>query len=136
MRLIAAALLLALAACAAETLEIFGQKWTVPVAADWKVETSDGVPSLRLLVARPMTSPRRPVQFALAETPDLLDGDGDGALCDTDCDDAEARARPGLAEVGCDGIDNDCDGGTPDVLDGDADGFTCDVDCEIGRAHV
>ena len=71
MRLIAAALLLAGSACAAETLEIFGLKWTVPVAADWKIESSDGVPSLRLLVARPMTAPRRPIQFALADTPDF-----------------------------------------------------------------
>lgn len=56
---------------AAESIEVFGHRWTVPVAADWKVATDDGTQVLRLLVARPMTSPRRPVQFALAETPDL-----------------------------------------------------------------
>jgi hypothetical protein len=56
---------------ASESIEVFGHKWTVPVAADWKIESANGVPSLRLLVARPMTAPRRPVQFALAETPDL-----------------------------------------------------------------
>jgi MYXO-CTERM domain-containing protein len=48
------------------------------------------------------------------------DGDGDGAFdCDgfddadpdvVDCDDAEPAAAPGLPELACDGIDNDCDG--------------------------
>ncbi len=56
---------------AAESIEVFGHKWTVPVAADWKIATDGGTPVLRLRVARPMISPRRPVQFALAETPDF-----------------------------------------------------------------
>jgi hypothetical protein len=63
------AMLLAAAAPAAEpagTLEAFGLTWKVPVAADWKVQ--DGV--LELLVPRPSTQPRRPSQYALADTPD------------------------------------------------------------------
>ena len=31
---------------------------------------------------------------------------------DTDCDDTDATANPGVVEVGCDGVDNDCDGST------------------------
>jgi hypothetical protein len=55
---------------AGDTLEVFGLKWQVPVAADWKVEPVDGIPALQLLVPRPSTAPRRPTQYALAETPD------------------------------------------------------------------
>jgi hypothetical protein len=56
------------AASAAETIEAFGQKWTVPVASDWAME--EGI--LHLKVPRPQQQPRRPKQFALAETPDWL----------------------------------------------------------------
>ncbi|MEJ7605304.1 MAG: hypothetical protein WKF37_03335, partial [Bryobacteraceae bacterium] len=60
-------LLLACAlAASADTIEAFGHKWSVPIAADWKLE--NGV--LHLQVARPQTAPRRPSQFALAETTD------------------------------------------------------------------
>jgi hypothetical protein len=52
-----------------ETIEAFGQKWTVPTAADWAVEDVSGSPMLHLKVARPQEQPRRPKQFALAETP-------------------------------------------------------------------
>jgi hypothetical protein len=39
---------------------------------DWTVETLDGQPALRLTTARPMESnPRRPYQYALAQTPPL-----------------------------------------------------------------
>lgn len=57
---------------AAGAIEVFGLKWKTPLAADWKVEPVDGLPTLRLLVARPSTEPRRPTQYALAETPDFL----------------------------------------------------------------
>lgn len=63
--------LLAGLACAAEpagTIEAFGLTWKLPVASDWKV--SDGV--LELLVPRPSTQPRRPSQYALADTVDYL----------------------------------------------------------------
>lgn len=56
----------------ADTIGAFGLRWRVPVAADWKIAIEDGEPVLRLLVARPSTQPRRPTQFALAETPDYL----------------------------------------------------------------
>src|SRR5260370_40892088 len=36
------------------------------------MEDVDGLPTLRLLVPRPSTQPRRPTQFALADTPDYL----------------------------------------------------------------
>ena len=54
---------------AADTLEVFGRKWDVPVAADWKVEEDAGAQALRLAQNRgPLPGPRRPIQFALAET--------------------------------------------------------------------
>ncbi|HSW50801.1 MAG TPA: hypothetical protein VLH09_11535 [Bryobacteraceae bacterium] len=62
----------ALTAGAADTIEAFGYRWRVPVAGDWKVLEEDGVETLRLLVFRPSTQPRRPVQYALAEPPDSL----------------------------------------------------------------
>ncbi|MCP5115687.1 MAG: hypothetical protein GY953_33080 [bacterium] len=60
-----------LAACpllAADTIQAFGHTWHVPIGADWKVERSDGAETLHLLVPRPSRQPRRPTQFALAET--------------------------------------------------------------------
>lgn len=57
---------------AADTLQVFGLRWSVPLLHDWKVEPLDGVEVLRLATARPMESdPRRPYQYALAETPPL-----------------------------------------------------------------
>ncbi|MCC6588610.1 MAG: hypothetical protein IT168_18085 [Bryobacterales bacterium] len=70
MRAFAALLLLFLPAAAQPTMEALGQKWTVPIADDWKVESVDGIPTLQLLVPRPSTQPRRPTQYALAQTPD------------------------------------------------------------------
>ncbi|MBV8551719.1 MAG: hypothetical protein JOY54_10490 [Acidobacteriaceae bacterium] len=72
MRILAALL----AACgmlhAADTLNIFGYRWTVPVSSDWKVDQEDGAQTLHLIAARgPLPGPRRPIQFALAETPGL-----------------------------------------------------------------
>ena len=53
---------------AADTLKIFGHEWSVPVAADWKVDQEDGAPVLRLVEHRgPLPGPRRPIQFALAD---------------------------------------------------------------------
>jgi hypothetical protein len=64
-------LLLAVAsiASAAEKIEALGHKWSVTYAKDWSVETLDGQPTLRLLVARPALNPRRPAQYVLADTP-------------------------------------------------------------------
>jgi hypothetical protein len=33
-------------------------------------------------------------------------------------------------EVGCNGVDDDCDPTTPDEVDGDGDGVACDEDCD------
>lgn len=65
------ALGLAICAPAADLIEAFGYRWRVPTASDWKVADVDGAPALQLLIPRPSTEPRRPTQFALAETPDF-----------------------------------------------------------------
>jgi len=68
------------------------------------------------------------------------DGDGffDGAnpgCIDTypieylDCDDGDPNVNPGVTEVGCNDIDDDCDPSTVDVEDLDADGFDSCQDC-------
>ena len=57
-------LLCLLAPLSAETIDAFGLKWDVPISKDWSFE--NGV--LRMLVARPSEKPRRPTQFALAQT--------------------------------------------------------------------
>jgi hypothetical protein len=55
---------------AADVLQIFARQWSVPVAADWKIDKEDGTPVLRLVEHRgPLPGPRRPIQFALAELP-------------------------------------------------------------------
>jgi len=71
-RLALLALACTAAAPGAGLVEAFGLKWRVPILEDWKVERQDGVPVLELLVPRPSLQPRRPSQYALAETPDYL----------------------------------------------------------------
>lgn len=52
----------------AEEIEAFGLRWQVISASDWKVQGDE----LHLLTARPQQSnPRRPIQFALAQTEPL-----------------------------------------------------------------
>lgn len=52
----------------AEEIEVFGLRWQVISASDWKVEGEE----LHLVTARPQqASPRRPIQFALAKTEPL-----------------------------------------------------------------
>jgi hypothetical protein len=64
---LAAILLFVTSAFAGDTLEIFGHKWDVRVAADWKVE--DNGTELHLVQNRgPLPGPRRPIQFAIAQT--------------------------------------------------------------------
>jgi hypothetical protein len=58
------ALILLLTPLTAETIDAFGLKWDVPLSKDWSLES--GI--LRMLVARPSEKPRRPTQFALAQT--------------------------------------------------------------------
>src|SRR5262245_19628307 len=62
-------LLFAFGATAGDTIDAFGHKWTVPLASDWKMEQEGGKQVLRLQGLGPRDPrPRRPVQFALAET--------------------------------------------------------------------
>jgi hypothetical protein len=61
---------------------------------------------------------------------DDIDGDGyTGGTCAIDCDDSEELINPGMIEIGCDLVDNDCDIGTDDDQDNDGDGSTCTADC-------
>jgi len=71
--LIAVTLLLtAQAEMAADSISAFGHNWTVPIKDDWKVVTEEGIETLQLLVPRPSTAPRRPSQYALAQTEDFI----------------------------------------------------------------
>ncbi len=55
---------------AQQPLNVFGMRWTVPNATDWKVSQENGSDMLQLLVGRePMPGPRRPQQFALLDMP-------------------------------------------------------------------
>jgi hypothetical protein len=65
-------LVAAVAASGADAIEAFGYRWRVPVASDWRVSGAGPSEVLELLVPRPSLEPRRPVQFALAETPDFV----------------------------------------------------------------
>lgn len=56
----------AAALTAEDRIEAFGMKWKVPLLKDWIAE--DG--RLELIVPRPSLAPRRPSQYALADTPD------------------------------------------------------------------
>jgi len=56
----------AVAAGAADKLQVFGREWTVPVASDWTIERADGAEVAHLVTHRgPLPGPRRPIQFAL-----------------------------------------------------------------------
>jgi hypothetical protein len=53
---------------AADSVEVFGRKWSVPKIEDWKVEGG----TLHLVQGRePLPGPRRPYQFAIADTEKL-----------------------------------------------------------------
>src|SRR5215831_7844878 len=59
---------IALIAYAADTLTVFGRRWIVPVASDWKISRQDTTEVLSLVQNRgPLPGPRRPIQFALAD---------------------------------------------------------------------
>jgi hypothetical protein len=69
MRVLAGLLVAASLLFAANTLDIFGYKWSVRNSSDWKIDQGGGAPVLRLVTPRePLPGPRRPIQFALAET--------------------------------------------------------------------
>jgi hypothetical protein len=72
MRLVVLLAATAVLASAADTLEVFGHRWSVPNGADWKVDQEGGTPVLDLVTHRgPLPGPRRPIQFAIADTPPL-----------------------------------------------------------------
>lgn len=50
--------------------------------------------------------------------------------CEGDCNDADPQVHPGITEIGCDGVDNDCNAATSDLRDADGDAFACDADCD------
>ncbi len=78
------------------------------------------------------------------------DADGDGfgsgeplvgcwlslAAVGGDCDDRDPWVAPGADEVGCNGIDDDCDPGTPDLTDADGDGADACADCDDADPDV
>ncbi len=66
-------ILAATAAAATDSITAFGHRWRVPFAADWRVAAEDGIETLELLVPRPSTQPRRPSQYALADTPEWIE---------------------------------------------------------------
>jgi hypothetical protein len=67
-------LLTAAALYAAGVLEVFGYSWTVFDPNDWSVTKETDAPVLHLGTPRgPLPGPRRPVQFAIAQTPDFGD---------------------------------------------------------------
>lgn len=70
MKIFAALFLGALTMLAAESVSVFGHHWAVRNSSDWKIDEEGGSIVLHLVKARgPMPGPRRPIQFALADTP-------------------------------------------------------------------
>ena len=65
----------------------------------------------------------------------VQDYDGDGVMCDEDCNDHDAAFAPGLPEE-CDGIDHNCDPTDLDESDSDGDGFPACADCDDHNAGV
>jgi hypothetical protein len=70
MRFCALLLLAASGLAAADTLHVFGKDWRVVNASDWRTSGEHGGQILALVTPRePLPGPRRPIQFAVAETP-------------------------------------------------------------------
>ena len=73
----------------------------------------------------------QPMTVTIDPSP-CLDRDTDGVGECTDCDDRNAKRKPGLAEV-CDGYDNDCDGIVDESLPCDR---VCDVPQKVGGTDL
>ncbi|MDP2309277.1 MAG: putative metal-binding motif-containing protein [Pseudomonadota bacterium] len=58
------------------------------------------------------------------------------AAVDLDCDDADPDIRPGVVELQCNGVDDDCAAETPDGADVDADGYSACEDCADAEPGV
>jgi hypothetical protein len=72
MRILAALLFCAFRLFSASTLNVFGREWSVPEISDWKVIEENGTQVLQLVQHRgPLPGPRRPIQFALAVSPEF-----------------------------------------------------------------
>ena len=65
------------------------------------------------------------------------DIDRDGwSGCTGDCNESDPNINPGMPEINCDGINNDCNAGTVDVQDMDGDTFDCTIDCNDADGFV
>ena len=68
-----------------------------------------------------------------ADSDCLVDADGDSYYaepCGNDCDDTDENVNPGMAEITCNGKDDDCNAATLDNPDGDGDGVGVCDDCD------
>ena len=70
MRIVALVLICASALFPADTLHVFDKTWKVVNTSDWHIADDNGSPVLNLVTSRePLPGPRRPIQFAIAQTP-------------------------------------------------------------------
>ena len=70
------------------------------------------------------------------DTLEVQDADQDGYSENEDCDDNNELRSPGLTELECNEIDDDCDSSTPDGEDVDGDGVSACEDCDDTEARA